>query len=118
MKIYKCDNCGKLLLNIGEKNGSLNKTEVIPGSVDAASEKHVPVVAEKDGVYVVAVGEVMHPALAEHYIGWIALETEKGFQIKYITPGDKPEAVFTVAEDKAVAAYAYCNLHGLWKKEL
>ena len=74
--------------------------------------------AEKDGLFVVAVGEVLHPALEEHHIAWIALETEKGLQVKYITPGEKPEAVFAVAEDKALAAYAYCNLHGLWKKEL
>lgn len=118
MKVYKCESCGKLLLNLGEKNGALNMTEVVPGSVDAAAEKHVPVVAEKDGLFVVAVGEVLHPALEEHHIAWIALETEKGLQVKYITPGEKPEAVFAVAEDKALAAYAYCNLHGLWKKEL
>ena len=53
----------------------------------------------------------------EHYIGWIAIETEQGTQRKYLKPGEKPEAVFALAEgDKLVAAYEWCNLHGLWKK--
>jgi superoxide reductase len=62
---------------------------------------------------------VEHPMLEAHYIQWIALETTNGVQVRYLKPGEKPVASFILAEgDKAVAVYEYCNLHGLWKKEL
>ena len=62
------------------------------------------------------VGAVEHPMLPEHFIEWIVLETQQGSQIKHLKPGEKPQAVFALAEgDQTVAAYAYCNLHGLWK---
>lgn len=118
MKIYKCESCEKLLINIGEQNGSLNKTKLIPGSVDAAQEKHVPVVEISKNSVFVKIGEVTHPSLPEHHIEWIALETKKGFQIKYLEAGDAPEAKFELVDDEAVAAYEYCNLHGLWKKDI
>jgi desulfoferrodoxin-like iron-binding protein len=66
----------------------------------------------------VKIGEVTHPMLPEHHIEWILLETKKGFQIKYLSAGDAPEAKFELSDDEAVAVYEYCNLHGLWKKEL
>ena len=79
-------------------------------------EKHVPVAEEKGNMVHVAVGAVAHPMLPEHYIEWIALETNQGSQIKKLQPGQAPEAVFALAEgEKMVAVYAYCNLHGLWK---
>ena len=118
MKIYRCENCDKILLNLGQQNGSLNKIELIPGSVDAAAEKHVPVIEVKGETVTVKIGEVIHPMLPEHHIEWILLETKKGFQIKYLEPGDSPEAKFILNDDEAVAAYEYCNLHGLWKKEI
>ena len=118
MKIYHCEGCDKILLNLGEQNGTLGKTELIPGSVDAATEKHVPVVEIKENTVLVKIGEVTHPMLPEHHIEWIILETKKGFQIKYLEAGDAPEATFVVADDEPVAAYEYCNLHGLWKKEI
>ena len=118
MKIYHCEGCDKILVNLGEQNGTLGKDELVPGSVDAALEKHVPVVEVKDNTVTVKVGEVTHPALPEHHIAWILLETKKGFQIKYLVPGEAPEATFTLSDDEPVAAYEYCNLHGLWKKEI
>jgi len=118
MKIYKCESCEKILVNLGEQNGKLNKNELIPGSVDAALEKHVPAVEICENVVAVKIGEVTHPMLPEHHIEWILLETKKGFQIKYLAPGDAPEAKFVLTDDEAVAVYEYCNLHGLWKKEL
>ena len=61
---------------------------------------------------------VEHPMLPEHFIEWIHLETENGAQIKHLKPGETPEAVFMLAGgEKPVAAFAYCNLHGLWKAE-
>ena len=118
MKIYKCESCDKILINLGEQNGKLNKNELIPGSVDAAFEKHVPAVEVKGTTVLVKIGEVTHPMLPEHHIEWILLETKKGFQIKYLSAGDAPEAKFELSDDEAVAVYEYCNLHGLWKKEL
>ena len=90
-------------------------TEVIAGSVDASQEKHVPVVTKKCKQVKVDVGSVAHPMTAEHFIEWVLLETEQGYQIKYLTPDSAPVCEFSLAGgDKAVKVYAYCNLHGLW----
>ena len=94
-------------------------------SADWKSEKHVPVVTLPDGAKPgeafdaeVAVGkEIPHPNTPAHHIAWIVLETEHGFQKKDLDPTGEPCAVFKLADDKAVAAYAYCNLHGLWKQD-
>ena len=92
--------------------------ELVPNTSDGAGEKHVPVI-ERDGQTVtVKVGSVAHPMLEAHYIQWIALETAQGMQRKTLKPGDEPKAVFALAEgDEPVAAYEYCNLHGLWKAD-
>ena len=94
--------------------------ELIPGEVDAAVEKHVPAVTIEGDKVTVKVGSVPHPMVENHYIEFIALETVQGLQIKYLKSDyEAAEAVFALADDdKAVCAYAYCNLHGLWKKEL
>ena len=118
MKIYKCESCDKIIINLGEQNGKLNKNELIPGSVDAALEKHVPAVEVKGTAVLVKIGEVTHPMLPEHHIEWILLETKKGFQIKYLAPGEAPKAVFALHDEKPVEVYAYCNLHGLWKADV
>jgi len=92
--------------------------EIVAGTVDASKEKHVPVVKVSDNKVEVTVGEVTHPMTEDHYIQWIYLQTEKGSQFKMLKPGEDPKAVFTLSDDKAIAAYEYCNLHGLWKKEV
>lgn len=122
-KFYICEHCKNLITFINASGVPVvccgqNMTELVPNTVDAAVEKHVPVVKVEGTKITVSVGEVAHPMTAEHYIQWIALETKSGVQIKKLTPSDKPEAVFAVADDEPVAAYAYCNLHGLWKKEI
>ncbi len=92
--------------------------KLVPNTSDGAGEKHVPVIAVTGNLVKVTVGSVEHPMLDAHYIEWIALETERGMQRKRLMPGEKPEAVFALAEgEKAIAAYEYCNLHGLWKAE-
>lgn len=91
-------------------------TELVPGTTDAAVEKHVPVIQADGSQVTVTVGSVEHPMIPEHFIEWIALETKEGVQIKHLTPGSKPQAAFALAQgDSVVSAYAYCNLHGLWK---
>ena len=93
-------------------------TELVPGTTDGALEKHVPVVSVDGTAVTVKVGAVAHPMLPEHWIEWIAIETQQGSQIKYLKPGEAPEATFALTEgDALVSAYAYCNLHGLWKSE-
>ena len=92
--------------------------ELTPNTTDAAQEKHVPVVSVKNGMVNVKVGSVPHPMQAEHYITFVVLELENGYQIKYLNPNEAPEANFSVGDDNVVAVYEYCNLHGLWVKEL
>ena len=109
MKFWKIDD----QIVISDKALMVGK-ELIANTVDAAFEKHVPVIEQNGDTVTVKVGSVEHPSMPEHYIEWILLETEMGFQIHYLKPGMKPEAAFKVNE-KVVAAYEYCNLHGLWK---
>ncbi len=92
--------------------------ELIAGTTDAAVEKHVPVVSVDGNKVTVVVGEVPHPMTEAHLISWVYLETKKGGQFKVLTPSDEPKAVFVLEDDEPIAAYEYCNLHGLWKKEI
>ena len=96
---------------------TLLKRELKANTTDAATEKHVPVASVKDREIDVKVGSVPHPMTEEHLIEWIAVETKQGVKVKYLEPGDRPEEVFCNNGD-AVAVYAYCNLHGLWKADL
>ena len=93
-------------------------THLEPNTVEASGEKHLPAVSVDGDVISVNVGSVDHPMLPEHYIEWIYLKTEKGGQRKNLEPGAAPAAKFVVCEDKPVAVYAYCNLHGLWMTEV
>ena len=114
MRFYKIED----QVVISDKSLSVG-TEIIPNTTDAAGEKHVPVLEISGGTVNVSVGSVEHPSLPAHYIEFIALETDKGMQMKWGKPGNKPVAVFKICEDETViAAYEYCNLHGLWKAEL
>lgn len=123
MKVYKCSQCGNVISMISASGVPVMccgkpMEEMVPNTVDASEEKHVPVVEVFATEVKVSVGEVEHPMLAEHYIEWIAIETENGSQIKKLNPGEAPAATFKTAGEKAVAVYAYCNLHGLWKTEI
>ena len=112
MKFYKLEN----QIVISDKSLTVGE-ELTANTTDGAYEKHVPVIEQNGDTVTVKVGSVEHPMLDVHYIGWILLETEQGFQIHYLKPGMKPEASFRVNE-KVLAAYEYCNLHGLWKAEV
>ena len=123
MKFYKCSHCGNIIVKVVDKGVDVmccgeKMTEVTPNTSDGATEKHVPVISVDGNIVTVSVGSVEHPMLEEHYIGWIILETKQGRQRKELKPGEKPEAKFALIDgDEAVAAYEYCNLHGLWKGE-
>ena len=121
MKFYVCEHCG-IIITYAKDAGvpvmccGQKMVELVPGTTDAAVEKHVPVIKAEGQKVVVEVGGVAHPMIAEHYIEWIVLETEKGCQKVDLKPEEAPRAEFALVEgDKVVAAYAYCNLHGLWK---
>ncbi len=121
MRFFRCEHCGNIIEMINDAGVPVmccgqKMTELIPGTVDAALEKHVPVYTVEGNKVMVTVGAVEHPMLPEHYIQWIAIETKQGSQRKTLSPGEKPAACFTLCEgDELVAVYEYCNLHGLWK---
>lgn len=122
-KFFICRRCGNLIGMVqdagipivccGEKMEAL-----VANTVEASGEKHVPVATVEGDTVKVNVGSVDHPMIPEHLIEWIYLETENGGQRKVLKAGDKPNVSFCLGGDKAVAVYAYCNLHGLWKTEI
>lgn len=121
-KFYICKHCGNIV-NLVKSAGvpvvccGEPMHELIPGTVDAAVEKHVPEYEVKDNKVFVKIGSVEHPMVPEHYIQWIWLQTKKGNQLVHLSPEQKPEAVFALTDgDEVEAVYEYCNLHGLWKK--
>ena len=124
IKFYKCSHCGNIAIKVVDSGVPLvccgeKMEELVPGSVDAAVEKHVPVVAVNGNVVSVQVGEVEHPMTEEHLIQAIVLLTDAGYQVAGLTAADKPVAQFVLAEGvKPLKVYEYCNLHGLWVKEL
>ena len=121
LKFFRCNHCGNIIVKIKDSSVPVvccgeNMQELVPGTTDAAVEKHLPVYEVNGSSVSVTVGSVLHPMLPEHSINWICLQTNKGFQLKYLNPGEEPKAVFALAAGEKVAAvYEYCNLHGLWK---
>ena len=119
-QIYKCSSCGNIieilhkgaagLACCGNPMGLLEEK-----TADKATEKHVPVIEKITDGYKVTVGSTLHPMEEKHFIEWIEILADGISYKKFFKPGDKPEAVFIIADAKAVAAREYCNLHGLWK---
>lgn len=123
MNFYICEICGNLVGMIDPSGVPMeccgqDMTELIPGSSSGAPEKHIPVCKTEGNTVIVTVGSVDHPMEGSHSIEWIAIKTEKGVQRKTLMSGNKPCAKFALTDDDTlVAAYAYCNLHGLWMHE-
>lgn len=121
IKFFICRHCGNIIAFV--KNSGVPviccgepMKELIPNTVDASAEKHVPVISTDGNTVTVKIGAAEHPMLPEHYIEWVCLQTDGGNQRKELKPGEKPEVKFAVCDgDNVKAAYAYCNLHGLWK---
>ena len=123
VKFYICSHCGNLIGMVHDAGVPVvccgqKMDPPVPNTVEASGEKHLPVAAVQDGVVSVSIGSVAHPMIPEHYIQWVYLQTEKGGQRKALNPGDAPEVKFWLGDDKPVAVYEYCNLHGLWMTEL
>ena len=122
-KFFVCKHCGNMIgllhdggvpmMCCGEK-----MVEMVPNTTDAAQEKHVPVATVEGNKVVVNVGSVDHPMVAEHWIQWVYLETDMGGQMKHLDVNASPEITFTLGDEKPIAVYAYCNLHGLWKTDV
>lgn len=120
---YRCEKCGNIVYLIKSGGGELTccdqaMTKLEANTTDAAHEKHVPVLTNAGGKVNVAVGAVAHPMLPEHFIEWIALLSGDRIEIVKLAPGNEPKAEFTYHPAEKILAYAYCNLHGLWKAEL
>lgn len=119
LQVYKCGVCGNVVELLHAGGGELvccgqPMTLMVENTVDAAKEKHVPVIEKQDGGYLVKVGSVAHPMEDKHYIQWIELIADGKTYREFLCPGQKPEAFFKIDADN-VAAREYCNLHGLWK---
>ncbi len=121
-KFYKCAHCGNVIEKVVDSQVPVwccgeEMEELIPNTVDASGEKHLPVVTRIDqNTIKVEVGSVPHPMLPEHHIAFIYVETQRGGVRVNLT--DKPEAIVCTCADEPIAVYEYCNLHGLWKTEL
>lgn len=123
-KFLLCRRCGNLIEMVNDSGVTpiccgTDMNELTPNSVEAATEKHIPVVEIDGNIAKVTVGSTLHPMEEAHYIEWIYLETSNGIKRVKLRPGEEPIANFALLKDESViSAYAYCNLHGLWIKEL
>lgn len=120
MKFYQCQNC-KNVIYVAHEATCLgeNMKELVPNTVDAATEKHVPVVTIEGNKVNVVVGSTIHPMTEAHLISFIAINTSNGVRIKHLTANDEPKASFILDEgEKLLEVVEYCNLHGLWKASL
>lgn len=121
-RFYKCNHCGNVIVKVVNAAvpvvccGEIME-ELKPNTVDASAEKHVPVITPLDGGKLqIEVGSVHHPMLPEHHISFVYVETDNGGIL--VNLKDKPIATVTLGDAKTLAVYEYCNLHGLWKKDL
>ena len=119
-RFYRCEHCGNIIGLIHNAGVPMmccgqKMAEIIPGTVEASREKHIPVYKVEGNKVFVTIGSVEHPMVAEHYIEWVSLQTKFGNQRKLLSVGNAPTVCFALCEgDEVEAVYAYCNLHGLW----
>ncbi len=122
-KFYRCSICGNIVYLV---EGDINHIVccgkpmdlMVPGTVEASLEKHIPYVTEQDGRLTVQIGSTMHPSLDEHHIEWVAAVSDDSVKIKYLKSGKDPVVHFGNKHGKIKKILAYCNIHGLWEKEL
>ena len=122
-KFFICEHCGNVIGVIHDAGVPMmccgqKMTQLVPGTVEASVEKHLPVVTLNGDKVKVEIGSVAHPMAEEHSILWVYLQTDKGGQRKNLAVGEAPSVEFALCNEKPVAVYAYCNLHGLWKTEI
>jgi len=122
-KFFKCQHCGNMVGLISEKGAPLkccgeDMAELVPNTTEASTEKHLPAITVSGDSLNVQVGSVPHPMEKDHHISFVFVETECGGQRKALKIGAEPKLTYLLANDKPVAVYAYCNLHGLWKTDI
>lgn len=119
LEIYKCEICGNIVEMVHEGKGELvccgQPMKLFKeNTVDAAKEKHVPVIEKTSDGFKVKIGSVAHPMEEKHYIEWIEVIADGKTYREFLKPGQVPEAVFCI-EASHITAREYCNIHGLWK---
>lgn len=119
LEVYKCNVCGNIVEVLHGGQGELvccgqPMVKLVENTVDAAKEKHIPVVEKVDAGVKVKVGEVAHPMEEKHFIEWVEVIADGKAYRQFLNPGETPEATFNVEAEK-ITAREYCNLHGLWK---
>ncbi len=122
MKFFKCKHCGNIITKVKDMGVPVmccgdQMEELIANTVDAATEKHVPIVEVNDNKIIINVGEVNHPMEDAHFIEFIVIETENGICIRNLKSTEEPK-VDSYINSKVLNVYAYCNLHGLWKASI
>ena len=121
VKFFICNHCGNIVAMIKDQGVPIkccgeSMHEIIPGAKEGSQEKHIPVYSFDGETVTVTVGETEHPMTTEHYIDWVCIETENGFQIKKLTPDKSPKITFKLVKGEEIkAVYAFCNQHSLWK---
>ena len=121
VQFFICNHCGNIIAMIIDRGIPIkccgeNMQEITAESSEGAQEKHIPIYHIDGETVTVSVGEVAHPMTPEHYINWVCIETEEGFQLKNLTPDMSPKVSFSLTkDDKVKSVYAFCNLHSLWK---
>ena len=118
-QFYICRHCGNIIEKIDDKRVPVvccgeKMEQLIPNTVEASGEKHLPVVKVEGNLVTVNVGAVNHPMTEEHLIQWVQLKTDKGAQRKFLNPEDAPVVTFELSNEQPLEVYAWCNLHGLW----
>ena len=118
-QVYRCEICGNIVEVLHTGDGELvccgeNMVLMEENTVDAAKEKHVPMIEKINGGVLVKVGSVEHPMIDAHYVEWIEVLTDKKVYRRFLDPGSKPQAAFMLTEE-VLYAREYCNIHGLWR---
>ena len=122
-KFFICKHCGNMAVLLEDKGVPVvccgdKMTKLEPNTVEASAEKHLPAVAVSGDSISVQVGSAAHPMTNEHHISLVYVKTLHGGQCKHLEVDKEPKLAFSFSDDKPTAAYAYCNLHGLWKTEI
>ncbi|MCD6341899.1 MAG: desulfoferrodoxin [Thaumarchaeota archaeon] len=119
LQVYKCNICGNIITVMHPGVGTLvccnQPMQLLEAKTeDVGKEKHVPVIEKTEKGVKVKIGSTPHPMEKNHYIEWIELVVDNRVYVKFLKPGDVPEAEFEVKAEK-LAAREYCSVHGLWK---
>ena len=124
MHFFVCKHCGNMVGFIHNSGVPIvccgeQMTQLVPNTVEASTEKHLPDVTVSGDNLKVQIGSTPHPMGDDHYISFVYAETPKGGMRKNLAVGDDPKVSFAFSsDDKPIAVYAYCNLHGLWKTDI